>query len=143
MNPKRLVLAVAVLFVFVFATDFLIHGVWLKDTYARTAGLWRPEAEMQKYFGWLLLSQFLIAAVFVALWARGFAAHECLLCACLYGLLMGVFLEASTVVLYAVQPFPGRLAIEWFVANVARSMLMGLLVYVVYRPKPEAAATSD
>ena len=46
MNFKRLVLAIVVAFIFIFATDFLIHAVWLKQDYLATRKLWRPEAEM-------------------------------------------------------------------------------------------------
>ena len=35
------------MFVGVWITDFLIHGVWLQSTYKETMSLWRPEAEMR------------------------------------------------------------------------------------------------
>ena len=46
MNPKSLLITILVAFVTVFATDFLIHQLWLGSTYKATASLWRPEAEM-------------------------------------------------------------------------------------------------
>ena len=71
MNPKRLILAFIAVFVAIFATDFVIHGIWLKPDYAASASLWRPEAEMQKLFGWLLLGQALASFTFVMLWVKG------------------------------------------------------------------------
>ena len=139
MNPKRLALAIAAVFAGVFVTDFLIHGVWLQNTYKETMSLWRSDAEMQAYMGWLMLGQFLVAVPFVVLWAKGFAALDCVRCACIYGVFMGLFSQANTLITYAVQPFPASLAVKWFVAGVAQGVLMGLIVYFVYKPKPAEA----
>ncbi len=139
MNPKRLVVAIFAVFAGVWVTDFLIHGVWLKSAYSETMSLWRPEAEMQARMGWLMLGQFLAATTFVVLWAKGFAATNCIRCACLYGMFMGLFSQATTLITYAVQPLSPSLAVKWFVAGVAQGVLMGVLVHFVYRPKLEEA----
>jgi hypothetical protein len=141
-NIKRFIIAVVAIFVAVFATDFLMHSVWLMNTYRATASLWRPELETGSYMGWLFLSQLVWAVTFVTLWVKGFAEKACLGCAALYGLFMGVFLETSTLVLYAVQPFPGSLAAKWFIANTVRAVLMGLVAYFIYRPKVAPAASA-
>jgi hypothetical protein len=120
MNSKRLALAIVAVFAGVWVTDFLIHGVWLANAYKETMGLWRPEAEMRSHMGWLLLGQFLWAATFVLVWSKGFPATASLGGACLFGLTMGVFFQASTLVAYAVQPLPGHLALKWFVSSVAQ-----------------------
>jgi len=134
MTTKRLILAIIVVFAGVWATDFLIHAVWLQSTYAQTMNLWRPEAEMQSHMVWLLLSQFLAAATFVLIWSKGFPATASLAGACLYGFCMGLFRETTTLITYAVQPFPGSLAVKWFVSGLAQGVLMGLLVFVVGKP---------
>lgn len=116
-------------------TDFLIHGVWLQSTYKETMSLWRPEAEMQTRMGWLMLGQLLAAATAVVLWAKGFAAGATLWCACLFGLCLGLFSQATTLITYAVQPFPPGLAAKWFVADVGQGVLMGVLLFFVYKPQ--------
>jgi hypothetical protein len=135
MNPKRLALAIVAVFAGVWVTDFLIHGVWLANAYKETMSLWRPEAEMRAHMSWLLLGQFLWAATFVLVWSKGFPATASLGGACLYGLTMGVFFETSTLVIYAVQPFPGDLAVKWFISNVVQGGLMGVIAFYVYKPK--------
>src|SRR5690242_687997 len=142
MNPKRLVLAIVVVFVGVWITDFLVHGVWLANTYKETMSLWRPEGEMKAHMGWLMLGEFLAAATFVVLYAKGFAKEACPLCACLFGLFMALFVEATTLITYAVQPLPGSLAAKWFIANVVRGVLLGLLVFFVYKPKADELKTT-
>ena|SRR2546425_3968188 len=137
MNSKRLMLAIVAVFAGVWVTDFLIHGVWLQSTYKETMSLWRPETEMQAHMGWLMLGQLIAAAAFVLLWAKGFAATACLRRACLYGVIMGLFSQAATLITYAVQPFPPGLAVKWFVAGVAQGVLMGVFVFWVYKPKLE------
>ena len=138
MNPKRLVLAIVAVFLAVWATDFLIHGVWLSGTYGATLSLWRPDKEMQGHMGWLMLGQFLAAATFVVLWARGFAEKACIVCAVMFGLFMGLFHQSTTLITYAVQPMPGDLMLKWFLAGTAQSVLLGLLVFFVYKPVPKA-----
>ena len=136
MNTKRLLLAIVVVFAGIFATDFVIHGFWLKADYAASASLWRPEAEMQKFFGWLMLGQLLATVTFVLLWAKGFAEKATPVCPVIYGTVMGLFCQANTLITYAVQPLPGSIAVKWFVAAIAQGVLMGLLVSFVYKPKP-------
>jgi hypothetical protein len=142
MNPKRLILAIVAVLVGLFATNYVIHEVWLKNVYQATASLWRTEAEMQKYFPWLLLGQIIWTIAFVTLWAQGFAARGCMRCACLFGLFMGLFNQANTLVTYAVSPLPSDLAVKWFVAGMVQGVLMGVLVALVYKPKSQAAAAS-
>src|SRR5258707_14065154 len=85
MNPKRLILAIVAVFVGVWVTDFLIHGVWLQSTYAETMSLWRPEMEMRSHMGWLMLGQFLWALTFVVVWSKVAPATTSLACGCFYG----------------------------------------------------------
>jgi hypothetical protein len=89
MNANRLILAIVVAFIFVFATDFLIHAVWLAPDYKATAQLWRPEAEMGARFPWMLTAQLLAAITFVLIWALGFAGRGTLGLACAYEFLIG------------------------------------------------------
>ena len=135
MNPKRLVLAVVAAFAFVWVTDFLIHGVWLKNDYAASMGLWRPEAEMQGRMGWVMLGELLATVTFVVLYAKGFAEKARPLCAVMFGLFMALFSQANTLITFAVQPIPGSLAAKWFIAAVVQGVLLGLLVFFVYKPK--------
>lgn len=134
MNLKRLLLAIVVAFVFIFATDFLIHAVWLKGDYAATKELWRPEAEMNARFPWMLMAQLLVAIVFVTLWALGFATRGGAGLACGYGLLVGLIVQATTVITYVVSPLPADIALKWFATGIVQSVLLGLVVWLVYKP---------
>lgn len=142
MNTKRFILAVVAVFVGVWATNFLIHAVWLKSDYAASMALWRPEAEMNKHFLPLLAGQFLASLMFVLIWAH--ADIKTLPRACAFGLCMGLAKESTTLILYAVQPFPGELAAKWFIAGAIQATLMGIVAFYSYgsntRTAPAAAA---
>ena len=137
MNAKRLILAVVAVYLGVAGTDFLIHGIWLRGDYAASTGLWRTEAEMQNYMGWMVAGQFLAALIFTVIYALGFASKRCPGYACLYGLAMGLFMQANTLIMHAVQPLPTSLAIKWIGSGCVQAVLLGLLVYFAYKPLPE------
>src|SRR5438874_12004766 len=111
MNTKRLIISIVVAFIGIWIMDFLIHGVWLANSYKASMSLWRSETDMQSHMGWLMMGQLLGAATFVILWAKGFAANARIGGACLFGLLMGLFNQATTLATYAVQPLPSDLAV--------------------------------
>jgi hypothetical protein len=141
MNPKRLILAILVAFVTIFLTDFVIHGFWMAPVYKATASLWRPEAEMRSYFGWLMAGQFVAATAFVVLWAKGSAERATLKCAVMFGLFMGLFSQANTLITYAVQPFTLEIVWKWFVAALLQGAIVGIVTFFVYKPAPPVAAT--
>ena len=143
MNPTRLIVAILIVFVGIFASDFVIHGVWLKSDYAASASLWRPEAEMQKFMGWLMLGQLLAAITSTTLYAKGFADKACPVCAVMFGLFMGLFMQANTFITYAVQPIPAGIAVKWFVAGIVQGALLGLLLFFAYKPKPDGGKTNS
>ena len=77
MNLKSLLITTLVAFVTVWASDFLIHAVWLSATYGETKQLWRSEAEMLEKMPLMFLGQFLIAAGFTLIFAAFVAEKRC------------------------------------------------------------------
>ena len=134
MNIKRLLPAILIGFVFIFVTDFLIHGLWLRGDYAASRTLWRGEKEMVDHLSWMMTGQFLAAATFVILWAIGCAESGGLRMACAYGLLMGLFGQVYTLIMYSVMPLPFELATKWFISGLAQGVLLGVLTSFTYRP---------
>lgn len=139
MNVPRLLLTVVVAFVFVFATDFLIHALWLADDYKATANLWRSDAEMQALFGWMLLAQFLAALAFVVIWAKGFAGCS-VGSGATFGFFMGLALQSWAIIFYVVAPLPASIAGKWFLSGVLQAILLGIVVAAIYKPAATRAA---
>ncbi len=141
MNIKSLAVSIVVVFVALTLTDLLIHGLWLSSLYGASAQLWRPEAEMGSagYMAWLHGGQLLAAAAFTLLWAAGFAGTAKLGCSMKYGLTMGLFSQANTLITYAVTPLPAEIAVKWFFSGLLQALLLGIIVFYVYRAKATSA----
>ncbi len=135
MNMKRLLLAFVVAYVVLFATDFLIHHVWLGPDYAATQQIWRPEADMKGRMMWMIGGQVLMVIAFVLLWTR-WADTARVSCAFGFGLLMGAFSGVWAIVLYVILPMPGALAAKWFFAGIVQCILIALVTFFVYKPAP-------
>jgi len=138
MNIKRLILAILAGWLVIFATDFLIHELWLGPLYQATKPLWRPEDEMHTRLCWMFLAQFLIVATFVTVWAKGFAGRG-IGAAVSFGLLMGVFQQTWVIILFVVMPLPAELAAKWFVSGLVQAVLLGIVTSLVYKPKLPSA----
>ncbi len=136
MNPKRLFLAILAVFCAIFATDLLIHGLWMEPVYKATMPLWRTDDEMMAHMSWLYAGQLLAAVTFVLIWAKGFAATGCRTCAIRYGLGMALFSQATTLISYAVQPLTTEIVWKWMLGGVLQGVVLGLVVSLVYRPAP-------
>ena len=139
MTTKRLLLGILAVFVTIFATDFLIHGLWMSPVYKATANLWRPEAEMSSHMGWLMGGQFLAAATFVMIWSKGFSDRSCMKSAVMYGLCMGLFSQAQTLISYAVSPLTPEIVGKWFVAGTLQGAIAGIVVFYVCQPAAQSA----
>jgi hypothetical protein len=139
MNIKRLVSAIVVAFVVLWATDFLIHGVWMTSDYHTTQQLWRTDAEMMSRMGWMLCAQLLFVITFVILWAKGFSgATTKISCAIGYGFLMGLFSGVWAIIMYVVVPMPCSIAAKWFFAGIAQTILLALVTSWIYKPPVQA-----
>ena len=134
MNIPRLLLAIVVAFVVIFATDFLIHGIWLKPDYDATKAIWRPEGEMHSYFQLMMLAQILCATAFMIIWAQGFAGHS-VACGIQFGIVMGIFQQVWAIVDYVVLPMPGELAVKWYFSGLVQAALIGIVAALVYKPR--------
>jgi hypothetical protein len=134
MNIPRLFLAVVAVFVVMFASDALIHGMWLKPDYDAAKAIFRPEAEMGSYLPYLIFAQIVCATTFVVVWAMGFAGRGVGM-GILFALLMGLFQQTWVLVNYAIFPISGDLALKWYFSGLVQAVLIGITVALVYRPR--------
>ena len=141
MNIKRLILAIVAGYVVIFATDFLIHHVWMNPDYEATQQVWRAEPEMKSMMGWFIGAQIVTVITFVLLWTR-WADTARLGCAVGFGFLMGAFSGAWPITLYAVLPIPCTIACKRFFAGIAQCILLGIVTFFVYKPAHAAVPLS-
>ena len=50
---------------------------------------------------------------------------------------MGLFSQAATFITFAVTPLPRDIAVKWVLSGLVQGILLGLLVFFVYKPKRE------
>lgn len=132
-NVKSLLITIVVTFIAIQFMDFLVHGVWLKPVYEATKSLWRSEADMQSMMPFMLLGHFLTAGAFSLIYAAAVAEKRRLSCTLKYAFAMGLFAGAGQLVMYAVQPYPGSLVVKWIVAGIIEAIILGLIVFKVYK----------
>lgn len=137
MDIKRWSLATIAAFVVLFALEFFINDVLLKDLYLQTAAVWRPAPEMERMI-WLFWVAYAISAVvFTLIYAQGYEKLKAGAAqGARYGLYMGVFLAANiSLGFYTALPIPGAIAVYWFLGGVTEYVVMGATVGWIYRKK--------
>ena len=122
---KCCVLAMIAGFIFVFAFDFLVHGMFLKEAYADTADLWRPEGEYKMPF--MLASQLLFVITMTFLFSRnneGKGLKEGLR----FGAFVGLVLASLPLASYSYMPISFCLTACWMGAAFVKSVGTGAVI---------------
>lgn len=131
---KKFFIAWLVVFIAWMAGDFLIHEILLKPDYTQLARLYRPEADSQAHFPWILLAHVLSAGAFAWIYARGREAKPWLAQGVRYGVavaLLGVI--PGFLIYYAVQPLPGALVLKQVIFSGILGIVLGVIVAWLYR----------
>ena len=135
---KRFILAFIAAYFFIFLWGWLLNGVFLKDVYAETPNLWRPQSEMMSLFHWIVVGQALIVFSFVMIYASGFAGGGVVA-----GIRLAVLLEIAAIgmrlAIYAVQPFPGKLILYGSISGLIEMIIVGAIVGAIYKPAESRA----
>jgi hypothetical protein len=115
---------------------FVVHAVLLHDDYAQLLGLFRSEADAQRYFPVMLLAHFLIGFGITWMYRRSVPADRQFLSAGIsFGIGLAVLMTAPMyLIYYAVQPMPGGVVAKQIVFDVIGVVLLGILVALVNRP---------
>jgi hypothetical protein len=136
---KRFFIAWAVIFVAWMAGDFVVHGTLLYADYAKLPNLFRPEAESQQYFPFMLLAHLFMAGAFVWIYSRGVEPKPWLSQGVRFGLAT-VLLTAvpNYTIYYVVQPMPGMHVIKQIVFSGVLMLILGAFVAFMYRGREHA-----
>jgi len=136
---RRFLVAWVVIFIAWMAGSYAVHGALLHTDYLKLQGLFRPEAEAQRYFPLMILAHVILAGAFVWIYSRGVEAKPWLG----QGLRFGVAVAALVVIpmyliYYVVQPMPGVLAVKQIVFDTIMTLILGLVVAFLYRGQGRA-----
>jgi hypothetical protein len=135
---KRFLIAFVAAYIFMFVWGWLLNGVVLKDVYAETPNIFRPQAEMMSLFHWILIGQAVLILAFVLIYASGFAGGGVMA-----GIRLGILLEVAAIgsrmAIYAVQPFPGKLLVYGTLSGLVEMAVVGAVVGAIYKPLAASA----
>src|SRR5690606_29362442 len=120
-NTKRLIITMFAVFVYIFISDFVIHGLILKETYMQTADLWRTEEEMKSFMIWMFLGQFIIAKFFTLIFVKGYE-NKGVAEGVRFGILMSGVSVGAMMIQYAVIPMTTDLIIAWIVLGILQTI---------------------
>jgi hypothetical protein len=54
---------------------------------------------------------------------------------------MGLFSGVWAIIMYVVMPLPCPIACKWFFAGIVQCVLLGIVTFLVYKPKLAVVAT--
>ena len=131
MNLARVGLGSLAVFVTWNVVDFVLHNIILKDAYAATKHMWRPEEEMK--LGLMMIVTAICSIVFVSLYAR-LIANKGVATGVQYGALLGLMSGISMGYgSYTVMQIPYSIALGWFLGTFVSFTLAGLVVGLIVR----------
>ncbi len=143
MNLKRLMAAIVVSFIILLVSGFLIHGVWLANTYKqmRASGMnFRPETDMMHKMWVIWVSNLIYAFLFVFVYARGAENKPWVGQGVRFGIIATCFtVIPNTLNDYLVYNIPYTLAVKWMISGLIVLVLMGAAVAAICKKQPASA----
>ncbi|MGE5199829.1 MAG: hypothetical protein ACM3H9_09325 [Rhodospirillaceae bacterium] len=133
MNFGRVAAAALVAWIVYLGLSPLVNNVLLAELYARHAGVFRPQAEMNVAAG--LAATLLGFFVFAYAYAKGYEGGQGAVEGLRFGVLVGLLLATFSVAWnYVVLPVSGALAAAWTVDVIVEMAIYGTAVGLIYKP---------
>jgi len=134
MNVKRFALSCVAVYVVYQVLGILIHQVFLGETYAALASVWRPETEMMSKMWIMFLTSGVWTVLFCYIFTRGYEGKGAMEGA-RYGLIMGLFLGIPySYESHVIYPIPLSLAHTWLISSLVVGVACGLVLALIYKP---------
>ena len=116
--------------IFTSVFDFVLHQNILKDLYAATAHLWRPESEMVCWAMMLGTALFVFGSV--GIFSKNFEGKG-ISEGIRFGILLAVITLPGSLTMYSVMPIPMNLLMFWLGGTVIQCVGLGVLYSLVYK----------
>jgi len=134
MNNKTFWIGFVVVFVLMQAIGFVVHEVWLAETYAGLANVFRGEADMMGMMWMMMVASVGSLFLFCYIFTKGYEGKG-IAEGARYGLWMGLFMSWPMAIdQYVVYPLPSNLAVSWFVTGVISFVIAGAVFAAIYKP---------
>ena len=138
MNKKFLISWVAVFVVWMIGS-FLLHGLYLGETYEAMTNMMRPAAEQEAMMHFMLFAHVLMAGAFVWIYQRGAEDKPWAQQGLRFGIAVAIFAPIPTyMIYYTVQQTPGDLAIKQIIGDTIVVIVCALVVAFLNRDSASA-----
>jgi len=119
---------------------FVIHAQLLQHDYATLPNLFRPKAEAERYFPFMLLAHFSIGVGLTWMYRRNLPGDRNFLGPGLsFGAVTIVMMTVPMyLIYYAVQPMPGPVVAKQIIFDAVGVLLLGVLIALLNRPEPNS-----
>jgi hypothetical protein len=133
---KRFFIAWLVVFLAWFAGSFVVHGVLLHDDYARLANLFRPEAEAQQYFHWMVVAHLMLSGSLVWIYSRGAEDKPWTAQGVRFGVAAALLSVVPWYLIYhVVQPMPGATVVKQILFDGVLVIVLSVITAFMYRKR--------
>ena len=136
MDTKRWLMATVGAFGVIVVADFLIHNVWLGETYRQTAQWWLPAQEMQARMGFMVGAQIALAGLLALVYAKGYEPGKGTATQGFrFGVLMGLLLGLPQMLMqHFLYPYPLSLLLNWLLGGLVEVAVAGIIIGYLYKP---------
>ena len=136
---KKFFIAWVVIFIVWFAGSFVVHGVLLHDDYAKSASLFRTEADSQSYFPWMIFAHAMLSGALAWIYSRGVESSPWLPQGIRFGVAIALLTVVPTyIIYYVVQPMPGATVVKQIVFDGSLMVILGVVAAFMYRSPARA-----
>jgi len=135
MNWKKLILAFIAVYVVLVITELIIHAGLLGEGYRSIANqVFREPQDMKRWA--FYVSGIIFAWMFVWIYSYGVQGKG-VIEGFRYGIYVGIFyIIVNSMVIWSIIRIPTTLVWSWIILGLIQMIILGLVVGIVYRPKP-------
>jgi hypothetical protein len=136
---RKFFIAWVVAFIAWFLGSYVVHGLLLHDDYTKLASIFRPEAEAQELFAFMILAHVLMSGALVWIYARGVEAKPWFPQGIRFGIAVALLTVVPTyLIYYVVQPMPGGTVIKQIVFDGVLLLIITSITAFIYREPAQA-----
>ena len=136
---KKFAIAWLAIFVVWMLGSFIVHGTLLHADYVKLPNLFRPDADAEQYFAFMILAHVILSGAFVWIYSRGVEAKPWFGQGLRFGLAIALLTVVPTyIIYYCVQPMPSALVVKQIVFDGALLLVLGAVAAFLYRDEKRA-----
>ncbi len=138
MKSKSFWIACVVIYLVGWGLNYLVHDMWLLDTYNALRDVLRPADEIKR--GIFPITAAIWTILFVYIFSRGYEGKG-VMEGVRFGAIIGVFYALPMAYdSYAIYPIPYSLALKWFLSGMVINIIYGVVASLLYKPENTSAA---